>query len=94
MEGFFRAWSCRVTLLGMGIAVWSVERAMANKHKRAIRADVQKIFDGIMIQRDEILRAFISQYGCKPDEVEQVVKQSGAEITYSVRKKTNDTNPV
>lgn len=50
-----------------------------------------KIFDNLITsiyeQREQIVAAFIAQYGCKPDEVEQIVQYTGNEIRWFVRKK-------
>ncbi len=50
-----------------------------------------KIFDNLITsiyeQREQIITGFIAQYGCKPDEIEQVVQYTGNEIKWFVRKK-------
>ncbi len=50
-----------------------------------------KIFDNLISsiyeQREQIITAFLAQYECKPDEIEQVVQYTGNQITWFVRKK-------
>ena len=51
-----------------------------------------KILDNLITsiydQREQIVTAFIAQYGYKPDEVEQVVQYTGNGIKWFVRKKS------
>lgn len=50
-----------------------------------------KIWDNLITsiyeQREEIIKAFIAQYGFKPDEVEQVIQYGRDSIKWFVRKK-------
>lgn len=39
---------------------------------------VDKVVDGVVAQREEILRAFVAKYGFQPDEAVQVVGNDGA----------------
>ena len=50
--------------------------------------------NAIHVQREEILRAFVAQYGCEPDEVEQVEQNTPTGKIWFVRKrdKTIDEN--
>jgi len=51
-----------------------------------------KILDNLLAsiyqQREQIIAAFIAQYGCKPDEIEQVVQYTGDKIKWFIRKKS------
>ena len=50
-----------------------------------------KIFDNLISsiyeEREKIIKAFIAEYGCKPEEIEQIVQYTGNEIKWFVRKK-------
>lgn len=52
-------------------------------HTQQVLHEAQNL---IAVQREEILKAFIAKYKCNPEEVEQVVEQSGDRITWRVRK--------
>ena len=41
----------------------------------------------IMMQREEILSAFIAKYGIQPDEAVQVIQQNEHTITWCVKRK-------
>lgn len=48
---------------------------------------LRETMEFIREQREEILTAFIAQYGCRPDEVEQVIQYFPQSIVYRVGKK-------
>ena len=58
-------------------------REMVTEH---MRAENEKL-EGIKEQREEIVKAFIAQHGCSPDECEQVVENTTTVTKWYVRKK-------
>lgn len=54
---------------------------------KTIEAEI--FLDSIYEQREKIIKAFIAQYKCKPDEIEQVVEYTGNSIKWFVRKRNN-----
>lgn len=53
---------------------------------------IGRALERIAEEREEILAAFLSKYGCNPDEAEQVIKYRFGSITWYVRKKENYMN--
>jgi hypothetical protein len=49
---------------------------------------IETILSSIYKERENIIAAFIAQYQCKPDEVEQVFEYTGNTIKWSIRKKS------
>ena len=41
----------------------------------------------VMLQREEILTAFIAKYGCEPDEIVQVVTLTPTGSTWTIERK-------
>ena len=50
----------------------------------------ENLYKIIMEQREEILKAFIAEVGCKPSECEQVIEYGVTKVTFTVRKKEEE----
>ncbi|MCP3968682.1 MAG: hypothetical protein GY718_20465 [Lentisphaerae bacterium] len=58
-------------------------------HDKDVVSDLSvKLYDGIIVNREEILKAFIAETGLRPSECEQVFSQD--RLTWYVRKKREE----
>ena len=69
---------------------------MEDKHlmtlvqQKKLKEQVNKIYKKVMLDRENIIRAFIAETGYKPSEIEQVEIREETKITWYLRKKKTE----
>jgi hypothetical protein len=73
------------------VSIFEIFESPQSSLKVSTRADRKKAVEGILAQRDEILKAFIAKYGLPPEECEQVLYQDPVNGNYHwyIRKRIN-----